>query len=102
MSDPSSVLRAEAPKTVEAFELLMKAAGEEGGLDEKTKQLMILGIAISHRNEYAAARHAAKAKKEGASRKEVLGALLVNISVSGLASTLPCLIPVLKAYDEAQ
>ena len=102
MVDAMDLLKAEAPKTSEALMKLLEMASREGGLDEKTKQLVILGMAVATRNEYSAVRHAARAKKAGAKRSDLIAVMLTGISVVGLSSVLPMFVQVLKSYDKSQ
>jgi len=43
--------------------------------------------------------HAMMAKKDGANREEVLGAVTMNLHLSGLSAVLECLPSAVEGYD---
>ena len=72
-----------APSTMEAFSSLHKAAGTPGALDNKTKELMALAIAVSLRCDGCIAFHTHDAMEAGASPEEVMEALGVAVMMGG-------------------
>jgi len=91
----------EAPAISKAFGDLMGSSKSTGGLDEKTFELVFIGIKASCCSVQAAAAHAGFAKKAGATREEVRGAVLVSLLTSGIDGASQCLAAVLDAYDKA-
>jgi alkylhydroperoxidase/carboxymuconolactone decarboxylase family protein YurZ len=96
--NPFAVLQKESPQVSEAFTNLI-AAVSAGGPDAKTRQLIFIGIKASLGDASAVAAHVPMAKNEGASREEILGAILMTLTVSGIQGITNCLIPALEAYE---
>ena len=65
-------LRANAPKTMQAFSGLARAALEPGTLDTRTKELLAIAIAIATRCDGCIGFHVKAALAAGASREELL------------------------------
>jgi AhpD family alkylhydroperoxidase len=70
------------------------------GLEKKTKQLINIAIQTANRNPRGVMFHAMMAKTAGASRKEVLGAVAMNLHLSGLAAVLESLPAAVEGYDK--
>lgn len=64
-------LRGAAPKTLQAFSALARAALEPGALDTRTKELLAIGIAIASRCDGCIGFHVKAALAAGASRAEI-------------------------------
>lgn len=73
----------EIPDVMSAFSSLHQAAGSDGVLDAKTKELIALAIAVTVRCDGCIAFHVSDAIKAGATREEVLDALGVAILMGG-------------------
>ncbi|MEM9623874.1 MAG: carboxymuconolactone decarboxylase family protein [Pseudomonadota bacterium] len=71
------------PETMEAFARLHRSATAEGALDNKTKELIALGIAVAARCDGCIAFHAHDALRAGASAAEINDALGVAIMMGG-------------------
>ena len=95
------VLKEEAPAVSEAFFNLAGTLEKKGGLDAKTFQLVYIAIKASVGEVGAVCAHAAIAKKAGATREEVLGAVLITLMSNGVHGVQACLPAVLDAYDNA-
>ena len=67
--------QAEAPKTFSGFNIMGKAAKKNGVLDEKTKELIALGIAISTRCDSCIGFHVKSLVRLGTTRAEFCEAL---------------------------
>ena len=91
----------EAPETQKAFFGLSQALMGAGGLDEKTWQLIYIGIQSTRNEVDSVAGHAAFAKKAGATREEVRDAVLISLMVSGIGGINACLARALESYDNA-
>ena len=63
-------LQAEAPETFSGFNTMGKAAKKNGALDEKTKELIALGIAISTRCDSCIGFHVKSLVRLGTTRSE--------------------------------
>jgi len=92
----------EAPGTSKAFFDMAGALMGAGGLDEKTWQLIYIGIQASRSFVDSVCGHTAFAKKAGATREEVRDAILISLMVSGIQGVSTCLIKALEAYDNAE
>jgi AhpD family alkylhydroperoxidase len=68
-------LRSGAPDVMKAFSAIAQAALAPKALDEKTKELVALGISVAIRCDDCIAFHAKAAAKHGASREEILETL---------------------------
>ena len=91
----------ESPDTMQAF---MDFAGKiqgKCGLDEKTFQLVYMGIQASRGGVGSVAAHAGFARKAGATKKEVIGAVLVSLMTSGINGVSDCLTAACQGYDSA-
>ena len=91
----------ESPDTMKAF---MDFAGQiqnKCGLDEKTFQLVYMGIQASRGGVGSVAAHAGFAKKAGATREEVIGTVLVSLMTSGINGVSDCLAAARDGYDNA-
>lgn len=97
--NPFVVLQKEAPQVSRAFTDLISAVSSAGGLDGKTRQLIFIGIKASQGDASAVAAHVPMAKSEGASREEILGTILMTLTVSGIQGITNCLVPALEAYE---
>ena len=96
-----------------AFEMFMKEAPEHhrawmeavqrldkaSALDKKTEELAYLAVLASLRLESGLPFHVKMAKASGATREEVISAVLVGLPAAGNA-VVQALPAVLEAYDE--
>ena len=71
-----------------AYEALGGAAHEAGPLDQKTRELVKLGIAIGGRLEGAVRSHAKRALDSGATAQEIHHVILLAITTSGLPTAV--------------
>ena len=81
----------EFPEISEKYNALVDAQRNQKGLDGKTKQLINIAIQTAVRNSRGVKFHAMMAKETGASREEVLGAVVMNLHLTGLAAVLDSL-----------
>jgi AhpD family alkylhydroperoxidase len=89
-------MRDEAPETGKAFDDLIRAAFYNSSLDEKTRQLIHIGIRASQGDAIAVSAHAPLAKKAGATRAEVRDAVLMTTFMCGTIGLINCLVPALE------
>jgi alkylhydroperoxidase/carboxymuconolactone decarboxylase family protein YurZ len=97
--NPFTVLKEESPQVSEAFFNLIGAISSSGSLDEKTRQLIFIGIMASKSDTSAVTSHVPMAVSAGASREEVRDAVLLSLPTSGLQGITHCLIPALEAFE---
>ena len=91
----------EAPGVNKAFFDLVGSIQKDAGLDEKTFQLIYIAIKAANGEIGPVAAHAGMAKKAGATREEVRGAVIVTMMTNGVTGIASCLGPALDAYDKA-
>jgi alkylhydroperoxidase/carboxymuconolactone decarboxylase family protein YurZ len=89
----------EAPEVAAAFNGLIGAMALPNGLDQKTTQLIYIGIKASQENSSAVVAHVPMAKAAGATREEIKNTILLTLTVCGVSGVLSCLEPALTAYD---
>lgn len=90
----------EAPEVASAFHNLIKAVAGSSGLDGKTKQLIYIAMKASVGDEGAVRAHLPMAKQMGATREEVIDAILMTLTVSGIRGVVTCLPEVIRQYED--
>jgi len=80
----------------EAYSTLAQACNEAGGFDQKTRELVQLGIAIGLSSEGAVKSHARRAMTAGVSAESIRGAVLLSLTTAGF----PAMIAAMKWADE--
>jgi alkylhydroperoxidase/carboxymuconolactone decarboxylase family protein YurZ len=92
------VFLGEAPAHAQAWTTAVQALGRASALDRKTEALAYLAVLAALRLESGVPFHVALAKQAGASRAEVLSALLVGLPAAGhgVTQALPAAV---AAYD---
>jgi alkylhydroperoxidase/carboxymuconolactone decarboxylase family protein YurZ len=100
--NPFQTFVEEFPDISAKFNALVKAQQEHPSMDTKTKQLIVIAIHTVHHNKLGVKLHAQAAKQEGATREEVLGAVILNLHLSGLATVLDCLPAAIEGYDDEE
>ncbi|MGB0439755.1 MAG: carboxymuconolactone decarboxylase family protein [Primorskyibacter sp.] len=78
-----ATLSAEIPDTVAGFNQMGKAAKTSGALDEKTKEIMALGIAIATRCDSCIGFHVKSLVRLGLTRDELCDALAMATYMGG-------------------
>lgn len=97
--NPYELFQKECPEVAASFNDLIEAQKALPGLDGKTKQLINIAIQTANRNSKGVKMHAMMAKNEGASREEVVGAVVLNLHHSGFASVLECLPAAIDGFE---
>jgi AhpD family alkylhydroperoxidase len=97
--NPFEVFKKECPELASKFDELVDAQRSLKGLDNKTKQLVNIAIQTANRNPRGVKFHAMMAKQEGATRAEVIGAVVMNLHLSGLAAVLDSLPAALEGFE---
>ena len=98
--NPMQVFKEEFPELADRFDQLVQAQKQLEGLDQKTKQLINIAIQTANRNPKGVKFHAIMAKTAGATRQEVLGAVAMNLHLSGLAAVLESLPEAVEGFDK--
>src|SRR3954452_15132645 len=83
LREPSRALRRAIPEVYDGYRQMHAAAYAAGALDEKTKELIALAIAVSKECDGCIASHARGAARTGATESEVAEALGVAIAMNG-------------------
>lgn len=79
------------PEINKAYTEFARACHDHGPLDEKTRRLVKLGIAVGHGSEGAVKSHARRALKSGATTDEVQHAVLLGMTTVGFPQTIAAL-----------
>jgi len=98
MSNAFQLFLSEAPRHAQAWMTAVQSLDSASALDKKTEELAYLAVLASQRLESGLPFHVGSAKQAGASREEVISAILVGLPAVGLCVTqaLPAAI---AAYD---
>ena len=94
-------LRQDIPDTMKAFSALAQAAGRDGALDKKTKELIALAIAIATRCDGCIGFHMEALVRLGATRQEVEETLGMTIYMGG-GPSLMYAADAISAFEEFQ
>ncbi len=89
----------ECPELARKFDELVDAQRAMPGLDPKMKQLINIAIQTANRNPRGVYFHA---RKVGAKREEVVGAVSMNLHLSGLATVLDSLPAAIEGYEQME
>ena len=76
-------LRADIPDTMRGFSAMAQAAGKDGVLDKKTKELIALALSVGARCEPCVGFHAQALVQLGATRQEVAETLGMAVYMGG-------------------
>ena len=89
----------EAPEIQKTYNDFIQSLIADKGLDNKTKQLIYIGMKMISDDERAVKMHVAFAKNAGATRDEVKSTVLLGLSVIGMKAVSKYLPIVLENYD---
>ena len=92
-------LRQDIPDTMKAFSALAQAAGRDGAIDKKTKELIALAIGIATRCDGCIGFHVEALVKLGATRQEVEETLGMTVYMGG-GPSLMYAADAIAAYEE--
>lgn len=92
-------LRSDVPDTMRAFSQLAQAAGRDGALDRKTKELIAMALSVAARCDPCLGYHAQALVKLGATRAEFEDMLGMCIYMGG-GPALMYAGKALQAYEE--
>ncbi|MGZ7049793.1 MAG: carboxymuconolactone decarboxylase family protein [Methanobacterium sp.] len=97
--NPYELFQKECPEVAARFNDLVEAQKALKGLNSKSKQLINIAIQTANRNPRGVQMHSLMAKNEGASREEIISAVVLNLHHSGLASVLECLPAAVDGFE---
>jgi AhpD family alkylhydroperoxidase len=89
----------EFPELASKYIEIMEAQRSLKGLDAKTRQLINIGIQTANRNLRGVRYHASMARKAGATKDEVLGAVVLNLHVRGVGVVLDTLPAAIEGFE---
>ena len=92
-------MRKEIPEVMAGFSSLSQAAHKEGALDKKTKELMVMALAVANRCPGCIGFHAQALVKLKTSREELLETLGLAIYMGG-GPSLMYAAEALEAFEE--
>lgn len=98
VSNAFQVFMKEAPAHQEAWLQVAQKLATASALDARTEALVYLGILAAMRLESGLAFHVAEAKKAGATRGELISAILAGLPAAG-NGVIQALPAALDAYD---
>lgn len=96
---PFEQFRKDHPAVHEAYERLGQAAANAGPLDQKTRELIKLGMAAANGSETAVQSHAYRALEAGGTADEIEHALMLGINTLGFSRMMAALSWVREAID---
>jgi 4-carboxymuconolactone decarboxylase len=99
--NPFEAWERENPETMKAFFDFITTLEKNCGLDAKTFQLCYIALQVHRGGTGSVLAHTAFAKKAGATKEEVLGAVLITLMTSGINGVVEYLANVAEAYDNA-
>ncbi|MGD0835482.1 MAG: carboxymuconolactone decarboxylase family protein [Polyangia bacterium] len=101
VSDAFRLFQEEAPAHAQAWMAAVHQLGEASSLDEKSRALVYLAVLAALRMESGLPFHVAQARRLGASRADVISAILTGLPAAGMA-VLAALPAVVRALDAAE
>ena len=90
----------EYPQVSAAYESLGQSAAESGPLDEKTRELIKLGMAAARGSESAVQSHVHRARSAGATAQEIEHTILIGVNTLGFPSMMTALSWVKDALEQ--
>jgi alkylhydroperoxidase/carboxymuconolactone decarboxylase family protein YurZ len=98
ISNAFQTFLSEAPEQAQAWSVLVRGLAGASALDEKTAALAYLAVLAALRLESGVPFHVQSARQAGASREEVISAILIGLPAAGTGVTQ--VLPVaIAAYD---
>jgi alkylhydroperoxidase/carboxymuconolactone decarboxylase family protein YurZ len=100
VSNAFQLFMSEAPEFAQAWGGAIQALGKASALDSKTRELAYVAVLAALNRTSGIGYHVASLKALGASREEVLSAILVGLPAAGhvVTQSLPAAV---EAYDSA-
>jgi alkylhydroperoxidase/carboxymuconolactone decarboxylase family protein YurZ len=98
--NPMELFQREAPEVAKAFNGLIMSLVASKGLDQKTKQLIYIAMKAAMGDDAAVKAHLPMAKQAGATKTEVVDAILMTLTVSGIRGVVHCLPDAVQFYEK--
>jgi alkylhydroperoxidase/carboxymuconolactone decarboxylase family protein YurZ len=99
-TNPMELFQKEAPEVAAAFNGLIMSLVASKGLDVKTKQLIYIAMKAAMGDDTAVKAHIPMAQAAGATREEVIDAILMTLTVSGIRAVVQCLPEAVRLYEK--
>ncbi|HYC22459.1 MAG TPA: carboxymuconolactone decarboxylase family protein [Candidatus Bathyarchaeia archaeon] len=93
------IMRESCPAVADAATGLVAAIMRQPALPEKTKQLIYLAVCTAVHHDRGVTAHAERARALGATREEVLEAMLLTIPAAGLSGASRNLAPAMALFE---
>lgn len=100
MNKRMEAMMEQLPGVMKALMGLHSEVVKDGALSARTKQLMLVGIAVALRCEHCLEKHISEAVKMGATREEIMEAVGTAILMAGGPAVACASTVVLKTLDE--
>ncbi|MCQ1534294.1 carboxymuconolactone decarboxylase family protein [Methanosarcina sp. KYL-1] len=100
MNEKLAAMAGQMPGVMNALMGLHGEVVRDGALSAKTKEIMMVGIAVALRCEYCLWKHVPEAVKLGATREEILEAVSTAILMAGGPAVAYGSVVVLEILDE--
>ncbi len=97
--NPLQLFVEESPEIQKAYAGFIQALTDDKGLDNKTKQLIYIGMKMVSDDARAVKMHVPMARNAGATREEIKTAVLLGLSVIGIKAASKYLPIVMESYD---
>jgi AhpD family alkylhydroperoxidase len=97
--NPMEIFQREAPEVAMAFNGLIMSLVASKGLDQKTKQLIYIAMKAAMGDDSAVRAHLPMARQAGATRDEVVDAILMTLTVSGIRGVVHCLPDAVRYFE---
>jgi alkylhydroperoxidase/carboxymuconolactone decarboxylase family protein YurZ len=97
--NPMEVFQQEAPEVAAAFNGLILPLVASKGIDQKTKQLIYIVIKASMGDKMAVKAHVPMVKAAGATKEEVVDAILMTLTVPGIRGVVTCLPEAVRQFE---
>ena len=100
VSNAFKLFMSDAPEFAQAWGAVVQALAQASALDNKTRELAYLAVLAALNRTSGIPFHVASLKESGATREEVISAILVGLPAAGhvVTQSLPAAI---EAYDAA-
>ncbi len=90
----------EAPAVAQSFFDLAKSVKQYSPLDEKTNELILIGIFATHRALRGLATHVERAMEEGATKEEMIAAILLALPIIGISDVTLAIDKTMEVIEE--
>jgi len=100
MDEKLKIMAGQLPEVMAALSGLHSVVVKDGALSTRTKELMMVAIAVALRCEYCLWKHVPEAVKLGATREEILEAVSTAIVMAGGPAVANGSVVVLSILDE--